>query len=158
MHKVNRAQHLLPLQNRWIDFFSVMEGGEGGERLSGDALRTLWIDQLGSFMQDAIELEPSDLPPLTDLERAFRRVKPRKAVGEDGIPPELCHQSMPNPSCSPCLQPTHQALRAWPRGIVAPGWCVSGSLEEERLSASLPIVQIATHQLACGQDSASLCA
>ena len=75
---------------------------EGGERVSGDALRTTWISHLQTFMQETIELASSDLPSLTDLETAFRRVKPRKAVGEDGIPPELCHQC-PTDLFTPCL-------------------------------------------------------
>eukprot|EP00435_Cladocopium_sp_Y103_P016977 s3230_g4.t1 len=41
-------------------------------------------------MQDEVQLQPHDLPSLTDLERSFRRVKSGKAVGEDCIPPELC--------------------------------------------------------------------
>ena len=77
------------LQNRWIAFFGAMEGGE---RVSEDALRAHWIQQLCSFVQKDLLLASDDLPALTDLENAFRRVKPRKAVGEDDIPPELCHQ------------------------------------------------------------------
>ena len=64
---------------------------EGGERLSMPHLRDLWIQQLHHFMQSELHLQASDLPTLTDLEAAFRRVKDHKAVGEDHIPPELCH-------------------------------------------------------------------
>jgi len=42
-------------------------------------------------MQTELQLQASDIPTLTDLEAAFRRVKDHKAVGEDQIPPELCH-------------------------------------------------------------------
>ena len=42
-------------------------------------------------MQQELCLQAGDIPTLTDLERAFRRVKDHKAVGEDLIPPEICH-------------------------------------------------------------------
>lgn len=77
------------LRDRWLEFFSIMEGGE---RMSMSDLREQWIAQLEGFMQQQFDLAPQDIPTLTDLENAFRRVRPRKAVGEDGIPPELCHQ------------------------------------------------------------------
>ena len=65
---------------------------EGGERLSKADLRDHWIQTLQTFMQQEITLEARDLPTLTDLgETAFRRVQCHKAIGEDQIPPELCH-------------------------------------------------------------------
>ena len=76
------------LQDRWVDFFRIMEGGE---RLSKAVLRDHWIQTLQTFMQQEITLEARDLPTLTDLETAFRRVQCHKAIGEDQIPPELCH-------------------------------------------------------------------
>ena len=76
------------LVDRWVDFFSAMEGGE---RLSEEALRRKWIEGLSEFLQSEMQLPADALPSLTDLELAFRRVKPHKAVGEDGIPPEVCH-------------------------------------------------------------------
>ena len=76
------------LVDRWVDFFSVMEGGE---RLPEEALRRKWIEGLAEFLQSEMQLPADALPSLTDLELAFRRVKPHKAVGEDGIPPEVCH-------------------------------------------------------------------
>ena len=43
-------------------------------------------------MQSELSLTLTDIPSLTDLEAAYRRVRPHKAVGDDLIPPELCHQ------------------------------------------------------------------
>lgn len=77
------------LIDRWVEFFGAMEGGE---RMSHGALRSVWIEQLDNFRQDAFALQPDDLPSLTDLEIAFRKVKKYKAIGEDQIPPELCHE------------------------------------------------------------------
>ena len=77
------------LLDRWIEFFGAMEGGE---RLPHAALRDQWVQSLRDFQQQELSLQPDDVPTLTDLEISFRRVRPRKAVGEDGIPPELCHQ------------------------------------------------------------------
>ena len=76
------------LRDRWIQFFGAMEGGE---RTPMSQLREAWIQQLQHFMQTELQLQASDIPTLTDLEAAFRRVKDHKAVGEDQIPPELCH-------------------------------------------------------------------
>ena len=64
---------------------------EGGERVEMEELRNLWCQQLDAFMQQELCLQAGDIPTLTDLERAFRRVKDHKAVGEDLIPPEICH-------------------------------------------------------------------
>eukprot|EP00435_Cladocopium_sp_Y103_P056394 s1820_g19.t1 len=75
------------LRNRWIAFFAAMEGGE---RLSTQDLCSLWIHNLAQFMQQEITLQSGDLPSLTDLEKAFRRVEAGKAVGDDLIPPEIC--------------------------------------------------------------------
>ena len=76
------------LIDRWVSFFGAMEGGE---RMQYEDLRKEWRHELRHFMQESLDLGPADLPTLTDLERAFRRVRPHKAVGEDKIPPELCH-------------------------------------------------------------------
>ena len=77
------------LIDRWVAFFSVMEGGE---RITQEDLRSMWIEQLAYFKQEHVSLQPEDLPTLTDLEIAFRRVKKHKAIGEDRVPPELCHE------------------------------------------------------------------
>jgi len=76
------------LCQRWADFFGAMEGGE---RVSEQDLRADWIAHLNDFMQETIQLGPEDVPSLTDLEFAFRRVRCGKAVGDDDVPPELCH-------------------------------------------------------------------
>ena len=76
------------LRDQWIGFFGAMEGGE---RVELEELRNLWCKALEDFMQHDLRLQAGDIPTLTDLERAFRRVKDHKAVGDDFIPPELCH-------------------------------------------------------------------
>ena len=76
------------LVDRWVEFFNIMEGGE---RLQEDVLCSEWIENLQGFLQTEMFLTPEAIPTLTDLEIAFRRVKPHKAVGEDCIPPEVCH-------------------------------------------------------------------
>lgn len=77
------------LLDRWVDFFRAMEGGE---RISEKELRIKWTQELKNFQQTHIRLTATDLPSLTDLEVAFRRVREHKAIGEDHIPPELCHR------------------------------------------------------------------
>ena len=74
-------------RNRWIEFFAAMEGGS---RIDAQEQRRLWIDNLRHFLADRFTLSLEDLPTLFDLECALRRVRQGKAVGEDGIPPELC--------------------------------------------------------------------
>ena len=74
---------------RWIEFFADMEGGT---RMSHAEYQEHWRQGLSQFMQEAqIQLEVDAIPTLTELENAFRRVSPGKAVGLDAIPPELCH-------------------------------------------------------------------
>ena len=75
------------LQNEWIEFFGQMEGGV---RMPWSDLISTWQSNLKAFQQQQVTLGPDDLPSLTDLEIAFRRVKKGKAMGQDSIPPELC--------------------------------------------------------------------
>lgn len=72
----------------WVAFFQTMECGQ---RMSRDELRTLWIEELQTFRQEELLKELHDLPSLTDLELALRRVPRGRSCGPDGIPGELCH-------------------------------------------------------------------
>ena len=75
-------------QNRWIQFFQHMESGQ---RLTHAEFRQTWLGNLAKFLQiDTLHVPIHELPSLVDLENAFRRVSIGKAVGMDGIPPELC--------------------------------------------------------------------
>eukprot|EP00435_Cladocopium_sp_Y103_P044071 s1250_g12.t1 len=76
------------LIDEWVRFFGAMEGGQ---RRAWHDLEQHWSDHLAQFMQSEFSLGPQDVPTLTDLEVAFRRVKQGKALGLDGIPPEACH-------------------------------------------------------------------
>ena len=53
--------------------------------------RDIWLQNLRSLQADSLDVNLCDLPSLFDLEIAFRRVSPGKAVGSDGFLPELCH-------------------------------------------------------------------
>ena len=86
-------------QTRWLQFFSEMEGGQ---LLSMYQYRQHWIEGLSHFRAvDALDIPIQSLPTLTELEMAFRRVTPGKAVGLDQIPPELCHHC-PVPLAQAC--------------------------------------------------------
>ena len=74
--------------NAWADYFTAMEGGE---RLAPEEQRTKWVDGLQCMMQEAVDMDITVCPNLVEVEQAFRRVKAGKAIGLDGIPPELCH-------------------------------------------------------------------
>eukprot|EP00435_Cladocopium_sp_Y103_P061404 s676_g23.t1 len=50
----------------------------------------LWRDNLASFCQTHLRLDPTDIPSLTDLETALRRVQRNKATGPDHLRSELC--------------------------------------------------------------------
>ena len=52
-----------------------------------------WLDDLASFRASSLDLTLADLPSLCELECAYRRVKPGKATGPDGIDALLCHLS-----------------------------------------------------------------
>ena len=65
---------------------------EGGQRLDHQQYREQWIEGLRQFRDDAsLDLSVQEMPTLTELEAAFRRVQPGKAVGLDHVPPEICH-------------------------------------------------------------------
>lgn len=74
--------------NAWADYFTAMEGGE---RLAPEEQRTKWVDGLQCMMQEVVDMDITVCPNLVEVEQAFRRVKAGKAIGLDGIPPELCH-------------------------------------------------------------------
>lgn len=76
------------LIDRWANFFGAMEGGT---RMDESQLRLLWKQNLQDYVPASLCLQPEDVPTLVDLERAFRRVRPGKAIGADDIPPEVCH-------------------------------------------------------------------
>lgn len=76
------------LVDRWVEHFGSMEGAD---RLSLQEQRDLWWTGLQQLQaSDLSELSLQDLPKLTDLEAAMRRVTPGKAVGDDDVPPEVC--------------------------------------------------------------------
>ena len=76
-------------QSRWIAFFADMEGGR---RMTLDEYLAHWTQGLSEFAHEArIQMDITEIPTLTELENAFRRVSPGKAVGLDAIPPEMCH-------------------------------------------------------------------
>ena len=80
--------------DRWITFFSDMEGGERVNELSQ---RELWRSNLEDLRRFKLDIEISEVPSLVDLERACRRVAAGKASGMDRIPSELlryCPSSM----------------------------------------------------------------
>eukprot|EP00435_Cladocopium_sp_Y103_P013547 s2046_g3.t1 len=72
----------------WIRFFQAMEGGV---RLTPGEHRSQWIDNLRRHQCHVLGLEVQDLPSLTDLENAFRRVHPGKATGPDDVDALICH-------------------------------------------------------------------
>lgn len=76
----------------WLEFFRQMEGGE---RMDVAAQRQLWIQNLALFQQDQFCVDAADLPRLIDLEAAFRRINPAKAVGPDHLHPALCRAVPP---------------------------------------------------------------
>ena len=80
---------MLPAQalDRWIRFFGDMEGGR---RLDDSTQWHLWRENLAAFRRTHIDQHVTDLPTLTDLEMAFRRVPRKKASGLDQLPSELC--------------------------------------------------------------------
>lgn len=72
----------------WADFFRHMEGGV---RATMQQQSEDWINHLQQLRSEAFDLCLPDLPCLTLLEAAFRRVNPAKATGPDGIDAALCH-------------------------------------------------------------------
>ena len=80
--------------DRWITFFSEMEGGE---RIDEKTQRDLWRANLDELSCHDLYVKISEIPSLTDLEHACRQVVAGKASGMDRIPSELlryCPRSM----------------------------------------------------------------
>ena len=75
---------------RWIDFFCKMEGGQ---RIDVSTQRQLWRTNLLDLRASALEVPVQELPPLTALEDAYRKVTTGKATGPDSIPAEICNSS-----------------------------------------------------------------
>ena len=75
------------LLGRWIQFFGDMEGGS---RMGTQEQWNTWRENLERFRQTQLQLSTDDLPTLTDLEIAFRRVPKHKASGLDKVPSDLC--------------------------------------------------------------------
>ena len=71
----------------WIDFFKDMEAGK---RVNQEQLRCQWREHLQGFSQREVQVPLKEVPTLTDLELACRRVACKKATGPDGVPGELC--------------------------------------------------------------------
>lgn len=72
----------------WISFFQTMEGGE---RIDEQQQRNEWLTNLRRFSASELNLQLHDLPSLTELEAAYRRVQVAKATGPDHIDATLCH-------------------------------------------------------------------
>eukprot|EP00435_Cladocopium_sp_Y103_P052083 s55_g16.t1 len=73
---------------RWTEFFCNMEGGS---LISESDYRQKWMQNLTHFRDTgALTLPLTEVPSLVDLEAAFRRVAVGKAIGADGVPPEIC--------------------------------------------------------------------
>ena len=75
-------------EDRWIQYFAQMECGQ---RLSEEELWNTWKTNLANFQQKYLREPLTVLPTLFDLERAYRRVATGKALGQDGVPPEVCN-------------------------------------------------------------------
>eukprot|EP00435_Cladocopium_sp_Y103_P074222 s126_g47.t1 len=75
------------LTDAWVDFFQEMEGGV---RMPYHHLREIWITELEQFQQDVTDVTTDQLPKLTDLEAALRRIPRGRTCGPDGIPGEVC--------------------------------------------------------------------
>lgn len=79
------VSHTAALQ-RWIEFFSEMEGGE---RVDETKQRAYWRDSLKSLRTFILDIPITEMPSLTELEHTCRQVAAGKASGMDNIPAEL---------------------------------------------------------------------
>ena len=86
----------------WIKFFAEMEGGT---RQSFDELHADWLEDLKKDQTEPFQLKVTELPTLADLELAYRRVAPGKAIGPDRVPGELCHLAP-----AACARATYSSL------------------------------------------------
>ena len=71
----------------WLEFFRQMEGGQ---RLSHAEQREVWRANLASLQLHEFVIDATELPSLLDLEAAYRRINPNKAIGPDKIHPAFC--------------------------------------------------------------------
>lgn len=72
----------------WVNFFSDMEGGMHVDR---NQLRAQWLEALREHSREHLHIEAEQVPTLTVLEIALRRVPCKEARGPDEVPGEVCH-------------------------------------------------------------------
>ena len=96
-HVRNAAGETCSLPNEavevWLEFFRQMEGGV---RMDHSTQRAIWIQNLARLRQDFFTIDASELPRLLDLEAAYRRINPTKAVGPDKLHPAVCRAHPPS--------------------------------------------------------------
>jgi hypothetical protein len=96
-HVRNAAGETCSLPNEavevWLEFFREMEGGV---RMDHSTQRAIWIQNLARLRQDFFTIDASELPRLLDLEAAYRRINPTKAVGPDKLHPAVCRAHPPS--------------------------------------------------------------
>jgi ribonuclease HI len=117
--------------DRWISFFSEMEGGE---RVDAKTQRDQWRENLENLRCTNFDIEISEVPSLAELEQACRQVAAGKASGMDRIPSELlryCPRSMASTLYSLMLKVYLQGQEplAHKGGFLVPIW--KGTLSKD---------------------------
>eukprot|EP00438_Fugacium_kawagutii_P010157 Skav235745 [mRNA] locus=scaffold1612:161426:167122:- [translate_table: standard] len=118
------CQSVEDLANTWAKFFGDMEGGFSTD---SHGLLQAWQEHQRQWHVEEAQATCTELPSLTHLEDAFRRVKPGKAVGLDLLPPELCHHHAPELArlCYPLMMKIMyfgQEPLGWKGGRLIPAW------------------------------------
>lgn len=128
----------------WIGFFQNMEGGV---RMPYSQQHALWRDNLEKLRQDTLQLPVCDLPRLSDLEAALRRINPAKATGPDLIHPSFCrvapHCLARKIFCQLMKVLTHgQEFLGHKGGFLQPLWKGKGPIDDP---ASFRSILISSH-------------
>eukprot|EP00435_Cladocopium_sp_Y103_P047685 s717_g14.t1 len=121
--------------DRWVQFFSAMEGGQ---RVDAEQQRTMWRDNLQQLRTWTLDIPITELPTLCELGRVCRQVSPGKASGLDRIPTELLKYCLATTAkmlytllLKVCLQ--RQEPLAHKGGLLIPIW--KGKLSRDLCSA-----------------------
>ena len=97
--------------NRWISFFSEMEGGT---RVSLTEQRSIWRSNLAQLSQACFEIDITDIPSLTELGESMSSSESRQGI-RNGWYPIGAFTISARTSCETVLLPPLEDLPSRPR-------------------------------------------
>ena len=140
--------------NRWIEFFSEMEGGE---RVDEITQRMLWRTNLENLRSFILDIPITEMPSLAELEQTCRQVAAGKASGMDRIPLGTA-QILSKGSCATTLLLVAENCSSGTGASRAQGRISDPHLEGKTQQRLLPGLSFYPHLVHGGEDAAQITA